>query len=476
MASEKQKRSEKKRQKNKSNLQRLLPAQEHFHLHFSAVIFLIIFAYIVICIVKYMVTDTTGIYEVLAGDSGQVPTYEALIVRDEEIYNAEHTGYVNYYSAQGERLRVDATVCTLDEHGDFLSQLITSANGLSEDSMLRLKNALHTVSISYDPNNFSDIYTEKNTLNTTLLSLLTEENIASKVNASDEYTFDVTKTPVSGTFVSSFDGYENFDLSNFSAAQIKPDDYTLNTLISGQLVEAGSPLYKMIPSDNFSIIFSMSEDDQVTYWENTTLTVYFPDIDKKITGSFSFIYDRENNRYARVDFSDYGYMLANTRFSTIEICTNLIEGLKIPSSSLVNKDYTLIPKEFCAKGGNKNQYGCMLQYYENGELKLKFVPISIIGEYEEKYYLIDPSTFKEGDILIRQDDTASDIYEIGAKKMLQGVYCLNKGYAVFKPVNILAELSDGYLIVEEGYYNSISRYDRIALNAKLIQEGEIIYQ
>lgn len=476
MASKKQNRSEKNRQKNKSNLQRLLPAQEHFHLHFSAVIFLFILVYIIICVARYMIKDTTGIYEVVAGDSGQVPSYQALIIREEEIYNAEHTGYVNYYSAQGERLRVDATVCTLDEHGDFLSQLVTSANGLSDESMIRLKNALHTVSISYDPNNFGDIYSEKNTLNTTLLSLLTEENIASRVNASDEYTFEVTKTPISGTFVSSFDGYEDFDLSEFSAVQIAPASYTLNTIVSGQLVEAGSPLYKMIPSDSFSIIFQMSEEDQVTYWENTTITVYFPDIDKKITGEFSFIYDQERNRYARVDFSDYGYMLANTRFTNIEICSNLIEGLKLPSSSLVNKDFILVPKEYRTKGGNANQYGCMVQYYENGELKSKFVPISIIGEYDE-YYLVDPATFEEGDILIKADDTTSSgIYEIGAKKMLQGVYCLNKGYAVFQPVNILAELDEGYVIVEEGYYNSISRYDRIALNAQLVQEGEIIYQ
>lgn len=476
MASERQKSSEKNRQKNKSNLQRFLPAQEHFHLHFSAVIFLVIFAYIVICITRYMVKDTTGIYEVVAGDSGLVPNYQALIIRDEEIYTAEHTGYVNYYSAQGERLRVGATVCTLDEHGDFLSQLVTSSNGLSDDSMMRLKNALHTVSISYDPDNYEDLYTEKSTLNTTLLSLLTEENISSRVNASDEYTFAVTTTPISGTFVTSFDGYEGFDLSDFSAGQIDPDSYTLNTIISGQFIEAGTPLYKMIPSDSFSIIFSMSEDDQVTYWDSETLTVYFPDIDKKITGTFSFVFDQEHNRYARVDFSDYGYMLANTRFSNIEICSDLIEGLKIPSSSLVNKDYILIPKEFCAKGGNSNQYGCMLQYYEAGELKSRFVPVSIVDEYEESYYLVEPGTFADGDILIKEDDTSSDIYEVGAKKMLQGVYSLNKGYAIFKPVNILAELEDGYVIVEEGYYNSISLYDRIALNAMLIQEGEIIYR
>ena len=474
MASEKKKRFEKNRQKSNSNLQRLLPAQERFHLHFSAVIFFILLIYIIILVIRYIAKDTTGIDEVVQGNSGQPPSYQALILRDENIYYAEHSGFVNYYCAQGDRLRVNAAVCTLDEHGDFLSQLVISDNELSDESMMRLKNVLRTLSISYDPNNFGDLYTEKSTLNSTLLSLLTEENIANRVNASDEYTFQVTKTPVSGTFVSSYDGYEDFDLSNFSAVQIAPDTYALNTIISGQLVEAGAPLYKIIPSDSFSIIFQMSEDDQVTYWENTTLTVYFPDIDKNITGTFSFIFDQEGNRYARVDFSEYGYLLANTRFTNIEISSNLIEGLKIPSSSLVNKDFLLIPKSFCTRGGNSNQYGCMLQYYENGELNARFAPISIVSEYEE-YYLVDSGAFDEGAVLLNPEDS-SDMYEIGAKKMLQGVYCVNKGYAVFQLVNILAQLDDGYVIVEEGYYNSISRYDRIALNGALIQEGEIIYQ
>jgi hypothetical protein len=101
------------------------------------------------------------------------------------------------------------------------------------------------------------------------------------------------------------------------------------------------------------------------------------------------------------------------------------------------------------------------------------VPISIVSEYDD-YYLVDVSTFEEGDILILEDDP-DQIYEIGAKKMLQGVYSVNKGYAVFKPVNILTDLEDGYVIAEEGYYGSISKYDRIALNASMIQEGAIIY-
>ncbi len=492
MAQEKKRRSDKKHQKSKSNISRFLPEQQHFRLHFSAVVFLVVLAYIIILLVRYMVTDETGVYEVVAGESGHGNTYEALVLRDEEVYYSDYTGYVNYYASQGDRLGVNDTVCTLDENGDYLANLVTSESDLSEETLAKFKSALRSYSISYDPNDYDELYTEKNSLNTTLLSLLTEENLAASVNASDVYTFAVATTSVSGIFVSSFDGYEDFDLDNFSITQIDSESYSLDTVLSGELVEAGSPLYKILPTDEFTIIFQMTEDDQVTYWDSSTIDIYFSNIDKTLTGSFSFIFDQEGNRYAKVDFTSYGYMLANTRYTDIEIYSNVVEGLKIPSTSLVSKDYLMIPKDFCAKGGNDGSYGCMLQYYEDGEIKTVFTAVTIENEYED-YYLIDASSFEEGDIIVRMieedednessteeasstiEEETSDLYEIGAKKMLQGVYCVNKGYAVFYQVNVLAELDDGYVIIEEGYYNSVSKYDRIALNANLIQEGDVIY-
>lgn len=481
MAQEKKRRSDKKRQKNKTNIGRFLPEQEHFRLHFSAVVFLVILAYILITLIRYMVDDSTGIYEVVAGESGRGNSYEVLIVRDEEVFYSEYSGYVSYYAIQGERLGVNDTVCTLDENGNYLSQLITSESELGEETLAKFKSALRAYSISYDPNEFDELYNEKNNLNTTLLSLLTEEKLSASMNASDEYTFAITQTDISGIFVSSFDGYESFDLDNFSITQIDSDSYSSTTVLSGQLVEAGSPLYKILPTDQFTIIFQMTEDDQVTYWDSDTIDIYFSSIDKTLTGSFSFIFDQEGNRYARVDFSSYGYMLANTRYTDIEIYSGVVEGLKIPSTSLTSKDYLMVPKDFVFKGGNNKSYGCMLRYYEDGEIKETFVEVTIINEYED-YYLIDSSTFSDGDIIERpSDDEAEEdteesmTYEIGAMKTIQGVYCVNKGYAVFKPVNVLSELDDGYVIVEEGYSSSITRYDRIALNADLIQEGEVIY-
>ena len=58
---------------------------------------------------------------------------------------------------------------------------------------------------------------------------------------------------------------------------------------------------------------------------------------------------------------------------------------------------------------------------------------------------------------------------------LIGVYNINKGYAVFKQINILYE-NDEYAIVEPKTSYGIALYDHIALDGSMIQDNQIISQ
>ena len=63
---------------------------------------------------------------------------------------------------------------------------------------------------------------------------------------------------------------------------------------------------------------------------------------------------------------------------------------------------------------------------------------------------------------------------LGEKRVLQGVYQVNKGYAIFKQIHILCE-SDEYYIVEEGSDYGLANYDHIVLDSTETNENEIIY-
>ena len=56
---------------------------------------------------------------------------------------------------------------------------------------------------------------------------------------------------------------------------------------------------------------------------------------------------------------------------------------------------------------------------------------------------------------------------------LQGVYNINKGYAVFRKVEILFQ-NEEYTIVNTGTSYGLSLYDHIALDASAIKENQIV--
>ena len=56
---------------------------------------------------------------------------------------------------------------------------------------------------------------------------------------------------------------------------------------------------------------------------------------------------------------------------------------------------------------------------------------------------------------------------------LQGAYNINKGYAVFRKVEILYQ-NEEYTIINTGTSYGLSLYDHIALDASAIKENQIV--
>ena len=65
--------------------------------------------------------------------------------------------------------------------------------------------------------------------------------------------------------------------------------------------------------------------------------------------------------------------------------------------------------------------------------------------------------------------------EIKEKKALEGVYCINKGYAVFRKV-VMIEQNDEYCIVETGTTYGLSQFDYIVRNGNTVKEDDILFK
>jgi hypothetical protein len=95
-----------------------------------------------------------------------------------------------------------------------------------------------------------------------------------------------------------------------------------------------------------------------------------------------------------------------------------------------------------------------------------------IYEENDKYYYISMNTMNSGDILMLPDSDKT--YVVGTMEELTGVFCVNKGYAVFRKVNIIEQNSE-YCIISKGTKYGLSIYDHIVLDYTTAKENEIIH-
>ena len=73
----------------------------------------------------------------------------------------------------------------------------------------------------------------------------------------------------------------------------------------------------------------------------------------------------------------------------------------------------------------------------NKDGSMEFVPVDIYDVSDEGEVCISRDDVEEGTTIVKPDSDES--YVIGKTRSLQGVYNINKGYAVFKKVRILCE-------------------------------------
>ena len=104
-----------------------------------------------------------------------------------------------------------------------------------------------------------------------------------------------------------------------------------------------------------------------------------------------------------------------------------------------------------------------------------FTPTTLYYETDVYYYIEDggETGFTAGDYIVKPE--SSERYQIGAKATLEGVYNMNKGYTVFKQIDILASNNE-YYVVRKNMDYGLSVYDHIVLDASTVEEGKLIYQ
>ena len=107
----------------------------------------------------------------------------------------------------------------------------------------------------------------------------------------------------------------------------------------------------------------------------------------------------------------------------------------------------------------------------DGKIVTEYCDVDVYALVDGNYY-VDKSDFSYGDSIIKTD--SNERYTVTSVGVLKGVYTVNKGYAVFRRIEII-EQNQEYAIVQTGVSYGLSAYDHIVLDGTRVEENQIIY-
>lgn len=449
------------------------------NINIGMVIFAVIFIYIVICVFMYFTSKHIVWYEVQEGSLSTNNTYEAIAIRDETIVNATDNGYVNYFAREGARVAVGDLVYTVDESGklnDYIGISSTGENSLSQTDLAELKSDIVGFANSFDRRrNFNSVYDFKYEMEGNVLKL-SNYNILESIESiqASELTGLIKQCTavLPGIIIYSTDGYEDLTLEMITAEMFDKKNYEKTQLLSNDLVAAGDPVYKISSNEDWSLVIQVDKAREEELLKAEYVRVRFLKNQEVSWGKVESFTNEKGDIFVKLTFTNSMITFCNERFVDIELILEDETGLKIPNSSIVEKEFFIVPKGYVTKGGNSNASGVLREAYtEEGEATTEFVEASIYNETEEEYYL-DGASLRIGEYIVMPE--TSEKYALSKRGSLIGVYNINKGYADFKQINILYN-NDEYSIVQSNTSYGLNVYDYIVLDATTVSEDELIH-
>lgn len=445
-------------------------------LNVGIILFAIVLIYLLVTVISYLGRDKISVYEVRKGSIVRDTSYTGLVVREETAVTAEADGYISYYQNENSKVKTGTNIYALsDEVIDTETGNEDEVQGISLNPDLQsgIILQLQNYNENYSANDFAKIYSMKNSINTMLQDTYSITRTQQLSSVIEDRGIEVTsyKAPRDGIIALTVDGYENITKDTFT-----PDNFDLtqyeNTVLSDQMqISAGDPVYRLITDESWSVIVPLDEETAESLIKDEVSSIRVRvDKDSESMWADLTIIQKEGGYYGCLDFDNSMIRYAEDRFLNIELILEDESGLKIPKSSVVDQKFYVIPEDYITTGGNSSSSGIMISKQDGN---MEFTPVDIYDVSDEGEVCISRDNVEEGTIILKPD--SDETYVIGKTRSLQGVYNINKGYAVFKKVKILCE-NDEYYIVREGEDYSLSNYDHIVQNGKSVNADDIVFQ
>lgn len=467
-----------------------------FGLNIGTVMFGILFLYMLFSALLFLTSSHIESYQVISGPLSKNETYTGLALREEQTIKAESNGYLTYFAREGSKINANGAV-----YGISSTRIPETTAQLSSSDLAQIRKEMLSFSKSFSTSKFLTTYSFKSVLQGDILqyagvngNLITisdgtdgqSESSTAQASSVTLGNQTISRAQSDGIVLYSKDGYEEKSVDTLTTEDFNQNSYHKTDLKSKDQIHVGDEVYTILTDERWSLLIPLSKRQAVKLASRTTIRVKFLKDGMSQSGGFSIV-EIDGNKYGKIDFSRGLIRYANERFLDIELVTNTVTGLKIPLASIVTKEFYTIPSEFATKNEDSNEIGFMVSSHnENGKTVETFVKSTIYASIpidrsgngttdsteEPMLYYVNKTDFHNGDAIINQKNNKKFIVsDVG---ILEGVYCINKGYAVFRRIELLDQ-NEEYVIVSGKTAYGLTRYDHIVRNADQVREQDILY-
>ncbi len=449
-------------------------------LNAAIIIFFIFFIYVVASIVRAVTKTPITTYKVSSSNINNNISVTGIAVRNEMQVTSTKSGYLIYFVREGEKVRKSSPVCTVDETKTIINAIENTGEEGTGTATLRksdhaaIRSAIDTFKNSYNDINFSDVYNFKANIESKVLEL-SNQVMRQEVNAGGatlRASLENINAPESGIIAYYTDGYENYTVDSITETAFNRNEYKKTSLKTGDILDAGSTVFKIVADENWSIVCELNKEQAANLSSQTYISF---NVNKNPTdfGTADFEVIQRDNIYLLVlNLNKYMIEYIDERFLNVEIIMDKYEGLKVPNSSLIDKEVYKLDDTFVfEREDSSDLFVNVIVTDEEGNQDTVERPV-VVYKKEENIYYVRSSDFDDTD-MIRKANGSDSVPVLSLERdTLKGVYMANEGVADFCEVEVLKSQDEFTIIRDNGY---LKEYDNIVLDCQNINENQPLY-
>ncbi|MGN0204900.1 MAG: HlyD family efflux transporter periplasmic adaptor subunit [Coprococcus sp.] len=443
--------------------------KKHLKINIGLIIFIIIFLYMVAIGIMYLTKNHISFCEVQPGRIVDSDSFTGFIIRNENLVGAVKSGYVNYFINDGDRAAKNSNVCMIDRRQTDTNNDNIQNNTVytfNDSDYSSIREQITTFKKNFSENDYGDVYNLDYQLNSIVSRIVSRNNINTMNTASAGSNYDIMKAAEAGIISYAYDRLEGYSAEDMTVELFTSRNYEKVQLAAGTWVESQSPAYKMIYDDNWQIIIYPTEEQLKKLKDLDYVDIILSRDEITITADVN-VFENDGTTFVSLGLTNYMIRYCNDRYIDVEIVWDSHEGLKIPKSAITTKDFYMIPAEYVVTKEETSERGFWVDTAEGPE----FIKPVIYSQSDDFCY-VDCKDVSAGTVL--RQTSSGKTYTVSSTAALKGVYNINKGYAMFRLIDILYEYGDYCIISNETNYG-VTLYDHIILDGDSVRENQIIY-